>query len=113
MTDKQFYTLFGAALAAEDRDAYVSDWCLSDIWADPDNAVEIPPERVDIVGAVWDVAHLTIRDIRQHTGLSQVKFALHYCIPRRTLEDWESGERGCPDYLRLLLAQSVGLYERV
>lgn len=108
MTDKLFCTLFAAALAAADRDAFVSDWSLSSVWGDAD----IPADRIDLLARLWDAAHLTIRDIRQHTGLSQVAFATRYCIPTRTLEDWERGARSCPDYLRLLLAQATGLYTR-
>lgn len=111
MTDKLFCTLFSAALAAADRDAFVSDWSLSSVWGDAPDA-DIPAERIDTLERLWDVAHLTIRDIRQHTGLSQTAFATRYCIPTRTLEDWERGARSCPDYLRLLLAEAVGLYTR-
>ena len=111
MTDKQFCELFKDALTINDRDAFVSDWALSTIWDDPAGA-DFSQERLDQIGAVWDVAHLTIRDIRQHTGLSQAKFALRYCIPRRSVEDWEAGARSCPDYVRLLLAQAAGLYQK-
>ena len=58
------------------------------------------------------MAHLSIRDIRQRTGLPRTQFAIRYCIPNRTVQDWERGERKCPDYLRLLLAQAVGAYRR-
>ena len=111
MTDKLFCTLFAAALAAADRDTFVSDWSLSSVWGDAPDA-DIPADRIDLLARLWDAAHLTIRDIRQHTGLSQVAFATRYCIPTRTLEDWERGVRSCPDYLRLLLAQASGLYTR-
>ena len=111
MTDKQFLALFSDAIGINDRDAYVSDWALSSIWGDADDA-DIPPQRIEDLGAIWDVAHLSIRDIRRRTGLSQVGFATRYCIPRRTVESWEAGDRSCPDYLRLLLAQDVGLYAR-
>lgn len=110
MTDQQFYTTFGAALTSADRDAFVSDWALSSIWEDA--GAEIPPERIDQLAQIWDVAHMTIKDIRKRTGLPQAKFATRYCIPTRTIEDWERGVRKCPDYLRLLLAQSVGVYHR-
>lgn len=111
MTDVQFREVFSGALDSADRDAFVSDWALSSIWGDaPDS--DIPAARIDEIGRVWDVAHMTIRDIRQQTGLSQVKFAERYCIPRRSVEDWESGARTCPAYLRLLLAQVAGVYER-
>ena len=109
MTDKQFYSIFSDALSNESasREAFVSDWALSSIW---DDGQDIPEDRNAEIGDIWDVAHLTICDIRQHTGLSQAKFATRFCIPRRSVEDWESGARKCPDYLRLLLAQTVGLY---
>lgn len=109
MTDKQFYSIFSDALSNEgaSREAFVSDWALSSIW---DDGQDIPEDRIAEIGDIWDVAHLTICDIRQHTGLSQAKFATRFCIPRRSIEDWESGARKCPDYLRLLLAQTVGLY---
>lgn len=109
MTDKQFYSIFSDALSNEgaSREAFVSDWALSSIW---DDGQDIPEDRIAEIGDIWDVAHLTICDIRQHTGLSQAKFATRFCIPRRSVEDWESGARKCPDYLRLLLAQTVGLY---
>lgn len=110
-TDKLFFTLFGDAIASPDRDAFVSDWSLSSVWGDAPDA-DIPADRIETLGQLWDVAHLTIRDIRAHTGLSQAAFAVRYCIPRRTVENWESGVRSCPDYLRLLLAESAGVYKR-
>lgn len=48
---------------------------------------------------------LTVKGIRAATGLSQRKFAERYGIPRRTLEDWESGAHRCPDYVINLLAR--------
>lgn len=110
-TDKLFYTLFGEAITSPDRDAFVSDWSLSSVWGDAPDA-DIPADRIDMLARLWDAAHLTIRDIRAHTGLSQAAFSTRYCIPVRTVEDWERGVRNCPDYLRLLLAQATGAYQR-
>lgn len=111
MTDKQFCALFSAALSSPDRDAYVSDWTLSSAWDDAPDA-DTHADRIDVLARIWDAAHLTIRDIRAHAGLSQAAFAARFCVPRRTIENWESGDRQCPDYLRLLLAQAVGVYTR-
>lgn len=113
MTDMQFYDILSDALAKKEasREAFISNWALSSIWGDGDDT-DISQERLDEIGKIWDVAHMTIRDIRQYTGLSQVKFAIRFYIPRRTVEDWESGARTCPDYVRLLLAQAAGLFER-
>lgn len=48
-----------------------------------------------------------MKEIRALTGLSQVKFANKYGIPRRTYENWESGTARCPEYLINLLEFAV------
>lgn len=111
IADKIFRSLWVEAIASVDRGAFVSDWALSSVWDDDPDA-DIPADRIDALARIWYAAHLTIRDIRAHTGLSQAAFATRYCIPVRTLEDWERGVRSCPDYLRLLLAESAGVYKR-
>lgn len=111
MTDKQFHTLFTAALGDGNREAFVSDWAPSPIWGDPEGA-EIPAARIDELGELWDAAHLTIRDIRVHAGLTQAAFTERFLIPRRTIENWEGGKRECPAYLRLMLAELSGAYTR-
>lgn len=112
MTDNQFNTVFSAALSSPDRDAYVSDWSLSSLFAGADEEAPVDPALVEELGQVWDVAHLSVSDIRAATGLTQRAFAERHCIPRRNIEAWESGDRPCTDYLRLLLAQAEGLYTR-
>lgn len=109
--DDKFSTLFNAALKTDDRDEYISDWALSSEWGDVADA-EVPDQRISALGALWDVAHASIRDIRAYTGLKRTDFALRYLIPYRTMENWERGDAQCPDYLRLLLAQATGFYRR-
>lgn len=46
---------------------------------------------------------MTIKEMRAATGLSQVKFAEHLGIPRRTIENWESGVNACPSYVKDLI----------
>jgi len=55
---------------------------------------------------------MTIREIRQFTGMTQARFCAEYHIPRRTLEDWERGIRQCPPYVVLWLAWLTGAQER-
>ena len=45
-----------------------------------------------------------IKAIRQKTGMTQAEFAAEFEIPRRTLENWESGSRTPPPYLIKLLS---------
>lgn len=106
LNDKDFYTLFGAALES-DYDTYIAEWSTSDIFfPDPDAEGPSFDDIVDTLGKVWNMAHISIKDIRARTGLSQAAFAQRFCIPRRTIEDWEAGRRTPPDYVRLLLAES-------
>lgn len=50
---------------------------------------------------------MKIKEVRALTGLSQAKFGAKYGIPKRTIEDWESGRRKPPEYLLKLLERAV------
>ena len=50
---------------------------------------------------------MTIREIREKTGLSQAKFGERYGIPTRTIEEWEAGRRTPPAYVLSLLERAV------
>lgn len=109
--DDKFSALFSAALKTDDRDEYISDLALSSELGDAADA-EVPDQRISALGALWDVAHASVREIRAYTGLTRTNFALRYLIPYRTVENWERGDSQCPDYVRLLLAQATGYYRR-
>lgn len=54
----------------------------------------------------------SVKQIRAMSGLSQVKFAEKYHIPRRTLENWEAGDNNpnkhsCPAYVLEMLERIV------
>ena len=55
----------------------------------------------------------TVKEIRQSTGLSQAKFCEALEIPRRTLEDWETGKSNPPSYVVKLIAYRVTHDERI
>lgn len=48
-----------------------------------------------------------VKEIRKYTGLSQANFAKKYGIPKRSIENWETGSRNCPDYVITLLDRVV------
>lgn len=49
-----------------------------------------------------------IKELREMTGLSQTKFGEYlYGIPLRSIQNWESGARSCPDYLVKLIEEKV------
>lgn len=51
---------------------------------------------------------MTIREIRNLTGLSAKKFGEKYGgIPLRTIQAWEAGDRQPPEYVIELLKRAV------
>ena len=107
MTDKQFCQAFREAQQYSDPDAFASDVALSDIFpaAEDDDL----PALVDELHHVWRYAHITVREIVQHTGLTQANFAQRFVIPLRTLGSWLGGTSACPPYTRMMLAKLCGL----
>ena len=107
MTDKQFYHAFREAFSYSDPDAFASDVALSDIFTAVDG--DDLPALSEELRHVWRYAHITVREIVQHTGLTQANFAHRFVIPLRTLESWLGGTSACPPYTRLMLAKLCGL----
>ena len=77
----------------------------------PDDAsgcidMDAEKERLSII---WDLAHLSMRDLISRTGMSQTAFARCAGIPLRTVQNWCAGSRDCPAYVRFLLAEHYKL----
>lgn len=56
---------------------------------------------------IFDDNDNPIKDVRTRLGLSQVKFAKLFDIPRTTLEKWESGESHPPKYVQSMLLEKA------
>lgn len=92
------------ALTTKDRDAFVSDWALSSAFGgDPDQ------ERIELIGAIYDAMHRSVREIAAAAGMSQRKLAERFMIPYRTMENWCGGQNPCTDYARVMMQQLLGL----
>ena len=101
---KIYQTICEDALASHDRDAFVSDWALSSPFdGGPDH------ERIEMVGAIYDAMHRSVRDIASAAGMSQRKLAERFIIPYRTMENWCGGQNPCTDYARVMMQQLLGL----
>lgn len=106
MTYTTFYQLFGEALESSSTDLFVAergwqDWMDTEMGGDSDAVM-------DTLQHIYRVAHMTVAEIRATTGLTQVKFGERFCIPRRTIQNWEL-RNNCPDYIRLMMADVLGL----
>lgn len=108
MTDKQRMYCLSEASNYADRDAYISDLSLSSVWCDAEDA-EIPSERIESLGRLWDAYHRSTKDICALAGLSQKGFSERFCIPYRTVCDWCTGSHTPPDYVKIMIQQLLGL----
>lgn len=96
-----------AADPAASREVFLNNVTLS-IPDDADGCVDLDAEEARL-SAIWDMAHLPMRELVARTGLSQTAFAKQAGIPRRTVQDWCGEKRTCPTYVRFLLAEHYNL----
>lgn len=90
--------------AYTDRDAYVSDMALSSLWGDAEDA-QIPQERIDELGHLWDVIHGGVKRISNRHRLSCRALAERFCVPYRTMENWSSGTATPAPYILLMMEE--------
>lgn len=64
---------------------------------------------IDIDGVVGDLDEVTIKDLRNETGLSRQEFCDNFDIPYRTLQSWELGDREMPAFAKRLMAYVIGM----
>ncbi len=102
MIDKtNFAILWSSALQSKDKNSFVAECATNSILGDTSAATKY-------LSNIWTVAHMTVRVMRETTGLSQIKFADLICAPRKTVINWEA-RGGITDYQRLWLASYLGL----
>lgn len=91
-----FKTLYIEALEyGEDKEMYIAERGWQE-WMD-----SYPP--AETLEVIWSLAKGTIKENREKYNFSRAAFSRRNDIPVRTLEDWESGKRNHPDYVKMLL----------
>lgn len=108
MTDKQRMYCLSEAVYYTDRDAYISDLALDSLWEDSEDA-EIPQDRIDALGRLYDAYHRSLKDICDVSGLSKKALSERFCIPYRTVLDWYNGGHNPPLYVKIMIQQLLGL----
>ena len=96
-----------ATTPATSREVFLNNVALS-VPDDAAGCVDLDAEKAKL-SAVWDVAHLPMRELVARTGLSQTAFAKQAGVPLRTVQDWCGEKRACPAYVRFLLAEHYKL----
>ena len=54
---------------------------------------------------------MTIREILTATGMTQTALAKRFDIPLRTVQNWATGQRECPVYIRKMMMEILGIIE--
>lgn len=104
-TAAELFTM--AADPATTREAFLNNVTLSV----PDNAagcINLDAEKARL-SSIWEIAHMSMKELISITGLSQTAFAKGAGIPLRTVQDWCGEKRACPAYVRFLLAEHYKL----
>lgn len=108
MTDKQIYLLLGETSNYADPDAFDSDAALSLL--DPDDpAQEVDMALFEQLRTLWHVANDPFKALLERMGLGQTQCSIRFCINLRTVQHWANEDRVCPPYIRLMMAEAMGL----
>lgn len=46
---------------------------------------------------------MTFKELRKRSGMTQLAFSAYFKISKRTIENWDGGQRKPPDYLLELM----------
>ena len=106
MTYETYRDLITAALTAESEEMFIS----APGWADwMDEYGDDTDRLVSDMCNIYQVSHMTMLDLLSASGLTKAAFSRRFLIPLRTVENWVSGIRPCPIYVRLMIADLLGL----
>ena len=106
MTDTLFAKLWRDALKQPSLEMYIGEYGCPDRF---DEIGENLDEVVSTLTKIHKVAHMSVREMLKEAKLTQNAFAVKFCIPLRTVENWSAEVNKCPDYTRLLLARQLHL----
>lgn len=109
--EKIMYTTVELFIMAADptatREAFLNNVTLS-VPDDATGCIDLDAEKSRL-SHIWELAHLSIKEMISLTGMSQTAFAKGAGIPLRTVQDWCGEKRACPAYVRFLLAEHYKL----
>ena len=102
MTYKLFLSLYSEALGYADVDMFIVERGWQD-WMD-----EYPTEKVGtLMQEIYFLANADLKTIREKYQYSRAAFSRLFDIPVRSLENWDSGIRQIPDYLKILICYAL------
>ena len=58
-----------------------------------------------------EILAVPFRDLLKAMDLTQTECCRRFEIPLRTVQHWANGDRECPPYVRLMMAELTGIKE--
>lgn len=107
MANKQRIACLQEVQNYTNSDAFISDLAMSSIFGMSEG--NVPHERLEGLGMLYDAVSRNIKEIASAAGLSQRGLAERFAIPYRTVEDWATGRLECPMYVKLMMQEILGL----
>lgn len=106
MTHETYYRLVSDALAAESEEMFIAEQG----WADwMDEYGEDTERLASDMRNIYQVSHMTMLDLISASGLTKAAFSRRFLIHLRTVENWVYGIHPCPIYVRMMIADLLGL----
>lgn len=97
-----YVSLYSEALGYADIDMFVAERGWQE-WMD-----DYPTEKLGtLMQEIYFLANTDLKTIREKYGYSRAAFARLFNIPIRSLENWDSGSRQMPDYLKILICYAL------
>jgi len=89
------------------------DWTYKDVCENQTVECELVVDAKDIyvykteTGYVVELKEAPVREARKEVGLTQQRLSDISGIPKRTIENWEGGQRSCPDWTERLVINEI------
>lgn len=102
------YYLWVCAVDSPNRDAYISREIESHVWRDVYGA-EIPSERYDYLGGIWDAAHMGLDFFLARSGMREGEFCAYFAIEYKFYKRWAAKAKAIPEHVRMMLARGLNI----
>lgn len=110
MTYANYYQIMHEAAAYTDKELFVAEWSTSSVFdADSDGDAPDYDGVLTDLDNIWTVSHMSVKEMAEAAGLTQSDLARRFNIPLRTLRGWSNGTREAPPYIKLMMADLLGL----
>lgn len=108
-TPEQLRVCMSESVAYEEAEVYASDIALSSAFLPEYETAAPDAELYTALISLWRIFRAPFRDFLRMLGMSQAQMSKRFCIPLRTVQDWAGERRSCAPYIRLMMAEIVGI----